>query len=145
MSTDITVQALRSKVDQWHTLKNSIKAIEKEADDKIEPLKTTLHAVEAELFQIMETMDLKKFDGSIGKITLLEIDYVNNPATEEARQEFFDYLKSEGIFEEMVSVHYQKLNSFFKTKLDEAIEKQQPLNIPGLEPKTRKEIRGFKL
>lgn len=145
MDSDISVASLRAKVDDWHTLKKSIKTIEMEAEEKTEPLRKSLSTLEGELFQIMEAMEIKKFDGAIGKITVMEIDYVSNPATEEAKKQFFDYLKSEGIFDEMVSVHYQKLNSFFKTKLEEAIEKQEVLNIPGLELKTRKEIRGYKL
>lgn len=145
MSEDITVASLRAKVDQWHKLKSEVKAIELEAETKIEPLNKSLRATEGELIQIMDTMDIKKFEGSLGKITMLEIDYVNNPASEEAKQAFYDYLKREGIFEEMVSVHHQKLNSFYRTKLEEAIKNQEVLDIPGLEQKTRKEIRGFKL
>lgn len=145
MSEDITVASLRAKVDQWHKLKSEVKAIELEAENKIEPLNKSLRATEGELIQIMDTMDIKKFEGSLGKITMLEIDYVNNPASEEAKQAFYDYLKREGIFEEMVSVHHQKLNSFYRTKLEEAIKNQEVLDIPGLEQKTRKEIRGFKL
>ena len=143
--SEISVVELRSKVDNWLRLKKEIKQIEQATEEAIAPLQKSLSAQEQELLSIMEAMDIKKFDGSIGKISVLETEYVNNPATEDDKKAFFDYLKKEGIFDEMVSVHYQKLNSFFKTKMQEAIDNQEPLNIPGLEPKQRKEIRGYKL
>lgn len=143
--TDIKVADLRAKVDKWLFYKKQIKDIQEATEIALEPVKEALTKIESELIEIMDAMEIKKFEGSLGKITLMETDYVNQPQGEDAKQAFFTYLKDQGIFEEMVSVHYQKLNSFFKTKLEEAIEKQEELNIPGLEPKTRKELRGYKL
>lgn len=140
-----SINGLRDKIDSWHKAKAEIKRLESELEDALSPLKEQLSKAEKEILQVMEAMELDRFDGTIGKISLVTFDYVSNPATEEAKKQFFDYLKSEGIFDEMVSVHYQKLNSFYKNKLEEATEKQEALNIPGLEPKTRREIRGYKL
>lgn len=135
--SEITVQALRQKVDQWHTMREQIKSLEAE----IKSINEAMQPLTLELIEIMDAMDLTRFEGSLGKINLLTIDYVNNPQTEDDKAAFFNYLKNEGLFEDMVSVHHQKLNSFYKSKLEEAIEKGEQLNIPGLEPKQRKEIR----
>jgi DNA repair ATPase RecN len=133
----ITVQALRAKVDQWHTIRARIKDLEEQQSE----LNKQLQPITAELVEIMEAMDLTRFEGSMGKINMLTIDYVSNPQTEEDKAAFYNYLKNEGLFEDMVSVHHQRLNSYYKSKLEEAIEKGEQLNIPGLEPKQRKEIR----
>lgn len=135
--SDISVQALRAKVDQWHTIREGIKAYE----EKISELNEQLAPLTKELIEIMEAMEISRFEGSKGKINLLKIDYVNNPQTEEDKAAFFKWLKEKNLFEDMVSVHHQKLNSFYKSQLEESIEKGEPLNIPGLEPKQRLEIR----
>lgn len=135
--SEITVQALRAKIDTWHTLREKVKDLEAE----IKKINETISPLTQELIEIMEAMDLTRFEGSLGKVNLLTIDYVSNPQSEEDKEKFYDYLKGEGIFDEMVSVHHQKLNSFYKSKLEEAIEKGEQLNIPGLEPKQRKELR----
>jgi hypothetical protein len=143
--SEVTVTDLRKKVDRWHELTRAKKAIELQSENDIKPIQDELNKVIGELTLIMEAMDLDRFDGSIGKVSLVTQDYVSNPATEEAKAAFYQHLKDEGVFEEMVSVHHQKLNSYYKNKLEEAVKNQEALNIPGLEPKTRKEIRGYKL
>lgn len=136
ITVDISVQALRAKVDLFLEKKAEIK----ELDQKLKDLHRDLLPIQKDLNQIMEAMDLDRFEGSAGKITRVKIDYVSNPVDDQ-RELFLDYLKSEGIFDEMVSVHHQKLNSFYKDRLNQAIEDGVELNIPGLEPKQRIEIR----
>lgn len=135
--SDVSVQVLRSKVDQFLTLKKKIKDQEAIVSD----LNKELLPVTAELNEIMEAMDIQRFEGSLGKITRVKIDYVSNPATEEQKEQFNEYLKEQGLFDDMVSVHHQKLNSFYRDQLEQAIEKGEELIIPGLEPKQRVEIR----
>lgn len=135
--SDVTVQGLREKVDRWHKVRQEIKDLEAQISD----LNKALQPLTLDLIEIMDTMEMTRFEGSLGKVSLLTVDYVSNPSTEEDREAFQNYLKAEGLFDEMVSVHHQKLNSFYKSKLEEAIEKGEPLNIPGLEPKQRKELR----
>ncbi len=134
---NVTVKDLREKVDQFLQIREEIKALEEQASElnkSLEPLRKTLS-------EIMESMEITRFEGALGKINLVTIDYVNSPQTEDDRAAFFEHLKTEGVFEDMVSVHHQKLNSYYKSKLEEAIEKGEPFHIPGLEPKQRKEIR----
>lgn len=58
---------------------------------------------------------------------------------------FFDYLKENGIFEAMATVHSQTLNSWFKEKMEEALGAGDiEFAVPGLEnPKIVKTI-GFR-
>jgi hypothetical protein len=124
-------------VDEFLQLKENIKKLEAQVSD----LNLALKPVVEELNEVMETMDLHRFEGTKGKITRVKIDYVNSPATDEDKAQFFEYLRKENLFDAMASVHYQKLNSFYKDKLEQAIEAGEELYIPGLEPKQRVEIR----
>jgi hypothetical protein len=137
MSEDVTVANLRAKVDQYLSLKEAIK----EHEHEIEVLNKRIAPITSELIQIMESMDMKNFAGSKGKVEFRTVDYVSNPQTEEDRTAFYDYLKQNGEFEDMVSVHHQKLNSYFNAKLEQAISEGSEFHIPGLEVKQRKEIR----
>lgn len=137
MNDNVTVKNLRAKVDHYLDVRQQIKDLETQASD----LNKTLQPVIQELTEIMEAMDIDRFEGSKGKITKVKIDYVLNPATDEQKEAFNQYLKDKGIFDEMVSVHHQRLNSFYKSELEQAIEEGRELSIPGLEPKQRIEIR----
>jgi hypothetical protein len=135
--SDVTIAEMRDLVDEWLTLREEVQ----EKQEEVKELNKALTPLTQRLAELLDSMDLTRFDGYKGKVNLVKVDYVSNPATDEERLAFNEYLKREGIFDEMVSVHHQKLNSFYKHKLEEAIEHGHELNIPGLSPKQRVEIR----
>lgn len=135
--SDISVSDLRGKVDQFLTIKEQISKVK----DELKSLEELLRPVSQELDSLMEAMELTRFEGSKGKVNRVVIDYVNSPQTDEDREQFFSYLREEGMFEAMASVNYQKLNSYFKDKLEMAQETGEALHIPGLQPQQRVEIR----
>lgn len=137
MSEEVTVKGLQAKIDKWFSIRELIKQL----DDKIADLNKLLTPLANELISVMDIMELKRFEGTHGKVNLITVDYVNNPQTEQDKEAFYNYLKDEGLFEQMVSVHHQKLNSFYKSKLEESEEAGTEFHIPGLEPKQRKELR----
>lgn len=134
-ATSVTVNELQELVDSWARLRQEIDEIEDIGSEK-QKLKKEL---EVKLQAIMQELQLDKFVGKLGvKVEMREIQYVNMPQSPEATQEFFEYLKSLGQFDLMATVHYQKLQSWFKSHMEE----QGLKPIPGLEPaKTRYEIR----
>lgn len=133
--SEITVEELRAKVDSWYAKRGEIDGLK----DQLEARNKELFGLQSELFAMMEELGLKKFDGDKGKVQMVEIDYVNMPADETQKVEFFEYLKSTGQFDDMITVNYQKLNSWHKAMREEHGEFFQ---APGLEQsKTRKELR----
>lgn len=133
---NITVDQLRQKVDEFLSLKEKVKNLKSEISD----LEKQIHPVEFELDQIMKDMDLKRFEGKLGKVSRVELDYVSTPQGDD-KDAFHAFLKAEGIYDLMVSVNFQRLNSFYNDRLRLAIEEGKELHIPGLEPKQRVEIR----
>lgn len=63
----------------------------------------------------------------------------------DGKREFFEYLRSLGIFEDLATVNSQTLNGWYKERLDEAIEKGDlGFRVPGIEePKSVKTL-GFR-
>jgi hypothetical protein len=62
---------------------------------------------------------------------------VPTPKTPEEKQAFFGYLKEKGIFEDMVTVHSQTLNGYFRQEMDAALDRGEiDFKMPGIgEPK----------
>lgn len=133
-ATTVTVSGLQELVDQWAMLRQEIDEIEEIVSEKQKKKKE----FEGRLIEIMKELSLDKFVGKFGKVELREVNYVTLPATEEAQIEFFNYLKETNQFDMLASVHHQKLQSWYKNK----IEEEGLVPVPGLEPmKTRYEIR----
>lgn len=133
-ATTVTVPELQDLVDKWAMIRQEIDEIEEIVSGK-QKQKT---AIELRLIDIMKELALDKFTGKFGSIQLREINYVTLPQTEEQQAEFFKYLKSTEQFDMLASIHHQKLQSWYKNK----IEEEGLVPVPGLDPmKTRYEIR----
>ena len=50
----------------------------------------------------------------------------------EGREEFFNYLRSRGVFDGIITVNSQTLNSWARKEIEAAQEKGEVLEIPGL-------------
>lgn len=114
----------RAKLDE-------LEAAAKNQSGKVEALK-------AKIIAHMEAAGLEKFAvAGLGTVFTTDRFTVTVPKDGEARDAFFGYLKSRGIFEELITVNSQTLNAFYKRCLDEAVEKGNPdFKVPGIgEPK----------
>ena len=66
-----------------------------------------------------------------------ERESVTTPKTLEDKKELFEYLKEQGLFEELVGVNSQTLNSFYKTQAKAALEEGiLDFKLPGVPPPT---------
>lgn len=136
---DVGIKELQSKIDAWHLVRREIDKLE---DQKSEFTKSRLQ-LEAQISEIMVQLDLKSFKGNEGSIQLREVQYVNMPETDQQRTELFDHLRETEQFDALATVHYQRLNSWFKSKTEE--NGGLPPIIPGLDaPKIRYELRKGK-
>lgn len=68
---------------------------------------------------------------------------VRTPKTDEDKKLFFDYLKEKGLFDQMISINSQTLNSLYKSMSEEALEKGiVDFRLPGIdEPTIYKQLR----
>lgn len=84
--------------------------------------------LESKLLKACEENDLKCHESPYGKFFVQSRLTVKVPQGDD-RKAFFDYLKSIGAFDALITVNSQTLNSFYKQKVEE-----NPSNVamPGL-------------
>lgn len=93
-----------------------------------------LESLERQVMTAMEEHDMKsaKIPGCGGLTLKINTSY-KIPRTAEDREAFFDYLKSKGIFDQMISVNSQTLNSFAKAEFEASLDEGNvDFKIPGL-------------
>lgn len=66
------------------------------------------------------------------------------PKTPESKVEFFNYLRSKGVFENLITVNHQTLNSFCKAETEAALARGELPSIPGIAPPTEYESIGVR-
>lgn len=97
---------------------------------------------ESKILSILEASDLESFDGTKGKVSIVNRFTVRVPQSIDDKQALFKYLQSRKIFYELVSVNSQVLNSFYKKEMEIAIsEGNTDFKIPGVgEPGVKKTL-----
>jgi len=114
------------------------KIIQKEIDAKEFQL-------EQQLIQILVENELQNFRGTDGLVSLAAKTSVKTPKTPADREAFFNYLKSEGIYDALVSVNSSSLNALYKEKFAAAVESGDiDFKIPGLNEVTITQSLSFR-
>lgn len=118
---------------------------------KIDTLKLELETesekltrIQAKALQYLKTLGRDNYQSKFGLISIVRTSSVALPKTPEDRAEFFGYLKDKGLFDSMISVNSQTLNSWFRQEYEIAQEEKRitEFKIPGLkEPATFEKIR----
>jgi hypothetical protein len=86
---------------------------------------------------MLEGQGLDKFHAPSGTFSYKYEESYRVPKTPENREKFFAYLRAKGIYEEMISVNSQTLNSFAKTEEKNALDDGNfDFKIPGIEKGT---------
>lgn len=106
---------------------------ETEAADVKKKITAELEATETRLVEQLLENNLTSYRCPAGLASLSFRTSVKTPKTPEQKKAFFDYLKSIGRYDELVSVNSQSLNSFYKEQLELAKEEgKEDVEIPGL-------------
>ena len=93
-----------------------------------------LEDAEAKMLELLEKAGLKNYRSPHGLASISFRTSVRVPADPEAKQKFFDYLKGEGDFDNLITVNSQTLNSYFKEKQALAISLgKEEFSIPGID------------
>lgn len=120
---------LNQLVEKGYSLKNQIDQHEEEVKNLNEELKKTKN----QILEVMKLQNLSSMKHACGTVVVTSRFSVKNPATDEDKKMFYDYLRGKGIFEEMVSVHSAKLTSWYKAEME--VAKQDGnfgFKIPGI-------------
>lgn len=139
METDISVQAMdalclsiaeqRKKIDEMEaavTVENKL-----------------LAQLEAKAVETLDALGRENYKSEFGTVSIREQLRWNLPAGPDAWSMLFNHFKEKGIYEGMVTVNSQKLNSFAKGEFETAVAEGRGMEffIPGLEaPKMHKSL-----
>lgn len=138
-NVDISVQRLNQMVEQLAQLR----AEEETLDLERKKLQMKLDALEGQLMEILEEQGMSSFTAPSGLINLVHKSSVTTPKTLEQKRSLFKYLSDRGVFEELVSVNSQTLNSFYRAEEAMALERGEfDFSLPGVgQPSVRNQLR----
>jgi hypothetical protein len=128
-SKEITVKEIEELCGLGFSLREEIKELEEQIKDK----EQRLAQVQESLLLHLQDFDKDSYESSLGKISIRNDFYVSVPKEPEAREAFFDYLKNEGDYDNMITVNSRTLTSYYKEKLAEATQKGDlGFAVPGI-------------
>lgn len=103
-----------------------------DAEEVVSKANAELERLKAEAMKIMKDSGKEKFfvEG-MGTIYIHNRYSVTVPKEPSRRQEFFNYLKDKGVFEDIITVNHQTLNSYWKQEWETA-GSSPDFEIPGV-------------
>lgn len=130
-ASDLTLKELTTKCQEYADLREK----KKELEERVSEVEKQLTGLEGKILEYLKEYGLPNFKGAFGTISIRNTKTVVQPATAEDKRAFFDYLREQGIFEDMVAVNSRTLSSWANKEI-EAKEKEGVYNWtpPGLKP-----------
>lgn len=109
----------------------------------ISELQHKYDSIGMEIMAHLEEFNLDSFKAHGFTFYPQEKESVRIPKDDEAKQKFFAWLKEQELFDDIISVNSQTLNSLYKTMSEEALKAGVlEFRIPGIdEPTTYKQLR----
>lgn len=115
--------------------------------DNLKSEQETLTKMEAKTLTYLKLLGRENYKSPLGSVGVMKRLSVTLPKTPEEKQAFFEYLKSKNLFDNMISVNSQTLNSWYKQEYEVAAEEKRlsDFKIPGIkEPTVFETIRVTK-
>lgn len=136
----VTIQQLEDKARELREVNEEYDKLKIEMDK----LNEKEAKVQRELMGLLEAAEITSYKSKYGQIIMSTLSSVSIPSGDE-KQRFFEYLKEQGIYDEVVSVNSRWLNSYYK-KEKEAADARGDIffKIPGLGEPFQKTRLSFK-
>lgn len=121
------------------------RALKSEVEAKLTEINKEIAAMEAKSVEYLNELGQDSFKSPFGTVFKKEVLRVTLPQTPEDKAAFAAWVKEQGL-EHMMSMHSQTLQTLYKSKLDEAIEKGEGFDfkIPGIAEPKRFEALGVR-
>lgn len=133
------LEALGKEIEKKREEVKAKKKIYSEANEELELL-------EQRVLGVLKEAGKKSYTTEVGRITRVEQFRVSLPKGPEEWEKFFAYAKEKGVYEELITVNSNTLNSFYMQEWDNVKKNGLPedalsFSIPGIEePKVRETI-----
>jgi len=125
----IDLKAVEDLCQQMFYMRDSIQHKEALLSEE----KAALRNMQAKMLQILNDHGKSNYKSNHGNVSVMRKLSVKCPKEPVARKDFFDYLKEKGIFEDLVTVHSQTLNAFYKTEWEAAkVSGVMDFAMPGI-------------
>lgn len=131
------LEAVCSQIKDARQVEADIKNVLKEHQEK-------LSSLESKALEMLNELDKDSYRSNSGTIYRSSRVTWLVPKMPEERLAFFGYLREQGVFEQMITVHSQTLNSYCKVEAEKAKERGEVLEIPGLGTPSIQENIGFR-
>lgn len=111
---EVTVKELSELCSSMKELREEKSGLEKE----VKAINTKLTDIQAKILNYLDEYGMKNFSGDFGTVIRSKKYSVRQPGSPEAKEAFYDYLKKQGIFEELISVNSRTLASWVKKEIE---------------------------
>ena len=140
-SREMTISEFESLMDTAFEKKEEIRKISEEKKAKEGELSEMSRVILAEFTRLDKTSYKTRW----GNVVRTQKYSVSLPKEDGEKSELFGYLKDKGIFDTLVTINYQTLNSFYSQERDAAKEEgRYDFKIPGLAAPKVHEYLSFK-
>jgi len=130
-ASPITVAGLKQLCEDLISARDKKSQLE----DQVTIAEGAVREIKTRILSIMKENAMPNFKGEFGTISIRNTKSISQPEDFAHKLKFFEYLKSQGIFEEMVSVNSRTLSSW----ANKEIETREKAGVfgwvpPGLKP-----------
>jgi hypothetical protein len=115
---EVTIKQLTELCEKYKEKKAEKKCLE----DQVKEINKDLSSIQTKILAYLDEYGMKSFNGDFGSVSRRKNYSVKQPASPEAREAFFGYLKDQGVFDQMISVNSRTLASYVKQEIEAAKE-----------------------
>lgn len=125
----ISLAEATSLLDELWLAKKSVE----EAEEVSEARKKVYRELKDRVLSVLDAACIERLEGTACKVTRVERTSVKVPAEQDARDQFFSYLKDRGLYDSLITVNSQTLNAMYRRECEAAFERGELApEIPGL-------------
>lgn len=121
-----TLKELNDLCDKMYKLKKEADTLKKQSEEK----NKQVFVMKSQILDIFAENNMEKHSGTFGTVSTAKRFSAKMPKTQEGREAFFEYLKKQGTFDNLITINSQTLKGWLKAELLQKGEKWQP---PGIE------------
>lgn len=134
----VTIQELEVKIKLYQEQKDKVE----QAEAEVERLKKEMNNTGQWLQEFMTQHNKTSYKSCYGNLVLTTKFSVSMPKEPEKRDALFGYLKEKGIYDTMITINHQTLNSYYKEEMEAHLNKGElDFTLPGVsEPSAHRTI-----
>lgn len=141
ISGPVTIEQLEEKAAELRELHDRYDLLKID----MEKLNEKEEKIQRELMGLLEAAEITSYKSKSGLVVMSTLTSVAVPKDKGSKEQFFNYLKEKGIYDEVVNVNSKWLNSYYKKENESAAERGELFfSIPGIGQPFQKSRLSFR-